>query len=257
LEEYKQYEKSFEEFYQAIIKKEYLSDYHPSVSEVENHYTINPIMGYFDNYSSSPQNTIDENRAYTECLMSIQNIPIFNYFDVYRPYNNETIEDLAYYIIEVLDNDSRTSILFNDKYSRVFGYVLKQIKINYKILYVRTPLNVEEVNFENSVQELYSKPVKTEIKKAIVNIVTGLLEKKQNKAELSKIFQDYNEANYYAIKYDGKLLPLLNEEMEFAETKSDFDDGVCLQAKVKSSKKLYLVSVMKKEQLINGFLPMK
>jgi hypothetical protein len=63
--------------------------------------------------------------------MSIKNIPIFNYFDVYRPYNNETIEDLSYYIIEVLDNDSRTAILFNDKYSRVFGYVLKQIKINY------------------------------------------------------------------------------------------------------------------------------
>ena len=257
LEEYKQYEKAFEEFYQSIIKKEYLSDYHPSVLDIENHYKINPVMGYFDNYSSSPQNTIDENRAYTECLMSIKNIPIFNYFDVYRPYNNETIEDLAYYIIEVLDNDSRTAILFNDKYSRVFGYVLKQIKINYKILYVRAPLNVEEVNFENPVKELYSKPVKNDIKKAIVNIITGLLEKKQNKAELSKIFQDYNEANYYAIKYDGKLLPLLNEEMEFIETKSDFDDCVSFQPKVKSSKKLYLVSVMKKEQLINGFLPIK
>ncbi len=257
LEEYKQYEKSFEEFYQSIIKKEYLSDYHPSVLDIENHYKINPVMGYFDNYTPAPQNTIDENRAYTECLMSIKNIPIFNYFDVYKPYNNETIEDLAYYIIEVLDNDNRTAILFNDKYSRVFGYVLKQIKINYKILYVRTPLNVEEVNFENPVKELYSKPVKTDIKKAIVNIVTGLLEKKQNKAELSKIFQDYNEANYYAIKYEGKLLPLLNEDIEFVEKYSELDNNITIHPKIKSSKKLYLVSIMKKEQLINGFLPIK
>ncbi len=257
LEEYKQYEKAFEEFYQAIIKKEYLSDYHPSVAEIETHYKINPIMGHFNEYSSAPQKTIDENRAYTECLMSITNIPIFNYFDIYKQYNNEPIEDLAYYIIEVLDNDERTAISFNDKYSRVFGYVLKQIQVNYKILYFRTPLNVEEVNFQNPVKELYSKPVKNEIKKAIVNIVTGLLEKKQNKAELSKIFQDYNEANYYAIKYQGKLLPLLNEESEFVESPSVFDDGISFNNVIKSSKKLYLVSVMKKEQLINGFLPIK
>lgn len=258
LEEYKQYEKAFEEFYQAVIKKEYLSDYHPSTLDIENYYKINPVMGYFNEYITTPQNTIDENKAYTECLMSIKNIPIFNYFDVYNQYNNEPIEDLTYYIIEVFDNDERTSILFNDKYSRVFGYVLKQIQIKYKILYFRTPLNVEEVNFENPVKELYLKPVKNEIKKAIVNIVTGLLEKKQNKAELSKIFQDYNEAHYYSIKYDGKLLPLLNEDVEFVEKESDFDVG-CMgfSQVVKSSKKLYLVSVMKKEQLINGFLPIK
>lgn len=258
LEEYKQYEKAFEEFYQSIIKKEYLSDYHPSVLEIENYYKINPIMGYFNDYSPIPQNTIDENKAYTECLMSIKNIPIFNYFDIYKDYNNEPIEDLTYYIIEVLDNDERTSILFNDKYSRVFGYVLKQIKVNYKILYFRTPLNVEEVNFQNPVNELYSKPVNSQIKKAIVNIITGLLEKKQNKGELYKIFEDYNEANYYSIKYDGKLLPLIQEECEKKIKYDPFDDDMMVESyEFKTTKKLYLVSVMKKEELINGFLPIK
>lgn len=259
LEEYKQYQIAYDEFYKCIIQKEYLSDYHPSVVDIENYYKIGPVMGYFGEYTPNKQNTIDENKAYTECLMSIKQIPIFNYFDIYKPYNpTDTIEDLSYYIIEVLEIDDRTAILFSDKYSRVFGYVLKQIQIKYKILYVRTPLNTELVNFEKPVNELYSKPVDNQIKKSIVNIITGLLEKKQNKSELSKIFQDYNEANYYAIKYEGKILPIVNEDVEFIEDKSDYEiDGLCLRPKIKSSKQLYLVSIMKKEQLVNGFLPIK
>jgi type II secretory pathway component GspD/PulD (secretin) len=47
------------------------------------------------------------------------------------------------------------------------------------------------------------------MKKAIVNITTGLLEKEQNKKELSKLFDNYDEANYYSIKYNGRVLPIV------------------------------------------------
>ena len=63
---------------------------------------------------------------------------------------------------------------------------------------MRNPLNVEDVDFETPVNELYSNeklPIMT--RKAICNITIGLLEKKSNKGEISKIFKDYNEANFY------------------------------------------------------------
>ncbi|MFO0415533.1 MAG: hypothetical protein ACK50E_07745 [Bacteroidota bacterium] len=71
-------------------------------------------------------------------------------------------------------------------------------------------------------------------KKAIAVITIGLLEKKTNKGEISKIFNEYNEANYYNIKYKGDLLALRNE-----------------------NEKLYLVKVSEKKDLVNGFLPIK
>jgi len=66
---------------------------------------------------TKPYDGLDENKAYTQCLMNIKQIPIFNYFDVYKVYNNEPIEDLSQYIIEVLSYTSRTAIIFLAKYT--------------------------------------------------------------------------------------------------------------------------------------------
>lgn len=258
LEEYKAYNNAFEKFYSSIIRKEYLSDSHSSVMEIEDQYKIKPIMGYFDKFDTKTYNTIDENKAYTECLQSIKQIPIFNYFDVYSIYTNEPIEDLTYYIIEVLETSKRATILFGSTISRTFGYILKQTDIKHKIIYYRRPLNIEEVNFKIPVSELYNANIKTEMKKAIANITIGLLEKKTNKAELSKIFTDYNEANYYSIKYNGKLLPIIGE-CQF-ETVKEFDiiENVFIdRCKKMEDKKLYLVAVNEQKRLINGFTPIK
>lgn len=258
LEEYQAYNNAYEKFYTSIIRKEYLSDSHTSVIEIEDTYKIKPIMGYFDKFESKTYNTIDENKAYTECLRSIKQIPIFNYFDVYTTYNNEPLEDLTYYIIEVLENSKRASILYDSKFSRTYGYILKQTNIKYKIIYYRRPLNIEEVNFKIPVDDLYNANIKTEMKKAIANITIGLLEKKTNKAELSKIFTDYNEANYYNIKYNGKILPLIGE-CQF-ETVSEFDpiENRFIQRCNKiEDKKVYLVAINEQKRLINGFTPIK
>lgn len=257
LEEYNKYTKTFDNFYNNIVKKEYLSDINPSVMEIEDHYTIKPILGYFDNYEPKPFNTIDENKAYTECLSQIKEVPLFNYFDIYKTYTNEAIEDLTYYIIEVLEKSKRAVILFGSKFSRTYGYILKQTNIKYRVLYYRTPLAIEEVNFKNAVDELYKESIKPDMKKSIANITMGLLEKKENKAELSKIFDDYNEANYYCIKYEGKILPLIHDEFESKNVYSEFDKCFTEEINIVSSKQIYLVAVNEKKRLTNGFTPIK
>jgi hypothetical protein len=255
LAEYQSYEKAYEKFYSSIVKKEYLSDYHPSVIEIDNIYKINNVCGYFDDYDTKPYDGLDENKAYTQCLMNIKQIPIFNYFDVYKVYNNEPIEDLSQYIIEVLSYTPRTAIIFSQKYTKTFGYVLKQVDIKFKILYVRKPLNIEDVDFEKPVKELFDidneviegdmglydlfrlDKISTQMKKAISNITTGLLEKKINKGELSKIFIDYNEAKMYSDLYSGKMLCIAEDDFE--------DDS------------LFVVKIKEEKVLENGFLPVK
>jgi hypothetical protein len=202
---------------------------------------------------------LDENKAYTECLMSITSIPIFGYFDIYEEYKNQDINDYSCYIIEVLETGERVSIIYDSKYTRVYGYVLKQIKIKCKILYVRNPLNVEEVNFKNSVDELFNKPITKHMKKAISNITTGLLEKKENKASLSKIFTNYNEAHLYALQYGGQMLPILNDDLNLMETKKTYNyiDECYTEETTMKQETLYVVSVNKKQSLINRLTPIK
>jgi len=238
LQEYQAYEKAYEKFYSSIVKKEYLSDYHPSVIEIDNYYKINNVCGYFGEFDYKPYDGLDENKAYTQCLMSIKKIPIFNYFDVYRKYNDEPIEDLTQYIIEVLSYTPRTAIIFSQKYTKTFGYVLNQVDIKYKILYVRKPLNIEEVDFEKPVKELFNNnDVSIPMKKAISNITTGLLEKKINRGELSKIFIDYNEAKMYQDLYSGKMLSISQDDSE--------------------EESLFIVKIKEEKVLENGFLPVK
>ena len=245
LEEYKAYTNAFDKFYKSIVHKDYLSDYHHSVQEIENTYKIIPLSGYLNTYNNQPLDILDENRAYIQCLKSITNVPVFNYFDVYKHYNNEEIEDYTYYIIEVLEISQEASIIFDNKFSRTFGYILKKINIKFKIIYYRKPLNIEDVNFNKAVQELYEdKNISDRHKKAIGNLTIGMYGKKCNRAELSKIFLDYNEANYYAIKYEGKMTVVE-------------DDDICSKylRGTDVNKKIFVVQVEEKKQLINGFMP--
>lgn len=259
LEEYKAYNTAYDQMYKSVIKKEFISDYHSSVIEIEDEYTIRPIFGYLgEKQQTNMFNTLDENKAYTECLQSITRIPIFNYFDVYMPYDNHTIEDLTYYIVDVLEDTIESQILFGQKYTRTYGYILKSTSIKYKILFYRRPLKTEEVDYKTSVETLYSnKSVCVNMKKMIVNKITGMLEMKKNKAHLTKIFEDYDEANYYSIKYSGKVMPILTNSCEEMEMYNDLDEQFTTTILTKSETNCYIVNVHEEKRLVNGLSAIK
>lgn len=245
INEYKMYQNAFKKCYTQIIKNEYVSDHHESVIKVEDTYSINPICGYFDEKHKELDETfygIDERKAYSECLMSIEEIPVFNYFDTYKEYNDEEIDDLSYYIIDVEDNEF-SKILFKEKYCRTMGFVLKQIKglISFNIHYVRKALNKVIVDFKKPVEEVYENDsLDITLKKHIVNKITGMLEMKYNKKSITKVFESINDARYYQIKYSDNLFKSkiftcdLNEENE-----------------------LYIINIFKKERLCQNLQPIK
>lgn len=246
IQQYDDYNKCFVNAYDKIFKKEHLSEYHTSTINIEENYKIGPVIGYFNNKNVNlldDFDSIDENKAYSACLKSITKIPIFHYFDVYKKYDGHQVEDLTYYIIEVLDNKKETTILCSDRYSRVFGCVLNQSKFKYKILYYRRPHKIEEVDYSSVVEEVYNNEFKSfededeviKMKKNICNKITGLLEMKYNKQFITKVFINKDEANEYRQQYSGQL-------------------HYC---KVEDKKFMYIVNVSKKARLINGFTPIK
>jgi hypothetical protein len=171
VEEYKKFHEVNNKFYSEIIKSEFLSSSHHSVLEIENKYKINPILGYFQSNKNAVKG-LDERKAYTECLMSINKIGIFDYFDIYKKYENEPLDDLTYYIVEVQNITNDISILFKDKISRTLGFILKAIpSTEYKILYHRQPCDIKDVDFKKPVNDLYKTNLTENFKKQIVNRV--------------------------------------------------------------------------------------
>ena len=107
VEEYNEYHKVNNKFNEQIINKNHISYYHPSVIEIEDTYKIEDT--HFEKVNK-PLLGLDQRKAYTDSLMKINKIPIFNYFDVYKKCNNEPIEDFNYYIVECLDNSNEAKL---------------------------------------------------------------------------------------------------------------------------------------------------
>ena len=258
LEEYSKYNTEFNKFYADVCREEFISECNDDTLEFEKNYKITPLLGYIKK-SKSKIDGLDENKAYTECLKSIYQIPVFNYFDVYKTYKGEKIEDLTCYFIQVLENSIEASICFNSKFTRTYGYVLKNINIKYKIIAYRKPLEIKETNFEQAVENLFSiENFKNENKKSISNIVSGLLEKNKNKITLNKIFTTYSEAKFYRDKYENSNIIELNIDTNFRKEKvyNEIDDIEEIKT-INDTIKYYLVSISEKRDLTNGLVPIK
>lgn len=259
VEEYREFEKANIQFYSSIITDKLMSNYHPSVIEIEKEYNINAPCGAFEDNLKCNFLGLDENKAYAHCLKNISQVPVFSVFDTYKPYDGHKVEDLTQYIVKVNSNSIPAKLIFNKRYSRTYGYVLSEINnISYDILYYRRPEKVEKVNYAEAVNELFNnQKIGTEEKKQIVCITTGLLEKKRNTSYFTKVFYDYDEANCYAIKYNGELRPFYTYENEPVEEYDPIDNRMTTTYSTKIKDTYYIVKISKEETLVNGFNPIK
>ena len=285
--QYLKYIKSERHFYNSIIYEKIKSEYPRDVIEIEEHYKIGPQAGFFtENYPDyNILNGIDMKNAYPSCLKDIENVPVFGYFNRYRPYTKgEKIDPLKMYIIK---NDLTQPIwinviLFHKEYDRVYGYLLleaNKYNINYDIIYVRDYDRIEQVEYKKALDILFidnkdvdNKDVdvydenKKKIflhkdnKKFIANKICGLLEKKTNKRGLAYVYNNYAEAEMYKYRYmDSELLAKITpltfetEENNPLVVKSNLHkDNIS-----KKEKTLYILSLYKEKDLVDGFKHIK
>ena len=142
---------------------------------------------------------------------------MFNEFDVWRPFLNtddiNTMGNHTLYMVKVCQGN----LFCNKKINLVYGKFLKQLVSNgvvVKKLYYKKPSQIHKVKYKKLVDELYSTKISSKadedkrIKKLIANITFGLLEKGQNKANKSKIFDTLDETLHYQKKYGGQIFSL-------------------------------------------------
>lgn len=253
------FNKTYENLYTKIMKPEYLSEYNEDTINILDTYTIQATVGSFEETTEN-HDIIDMNKAYTNQLMKIKEVPVFKYFDVFMNYTDEKIEKYNEYIIEIVNNKKSLLNIFKNKHSRIYGFVLLKLNTNdFKIHKFRKPSFIKEVDFETPINELYDTDLQTEIKKHLVNKLTGVLEQKNNKSHLTKIFKNYDEALYYSIKYNA-LAPRTITKYFYDITIEIDENGnkiECCKTNNKKDKYLYIVNIEEKKRLVNGFQPIK
>ena len=133
--------------------------------------------GYFEDINidhiSEEYYGIDCVKAYTSCLKDIEQFPVFNLFDTWETYKNETKEDFSHYIIEIYDilEKMEIKILFTQNFTHCYGYKLNRINnINYRICYIRRPSKLVKTNSHYYLKKLFNNPtISTKNKKFIIN----------------------------------------------------------------------------------------
>eukprot|EP00466_Bigelowiella_natans_P002722 jgi/Bigna1/130373/aug1.11_g5081 len=208
---YENFVKADDDFYQKIIKKEHISIFNDEALRMNEAYPKGPAVGRLSDDAIG--NGIDVNKCCTWALKSISRIPIFHYFDNYVKYDNHSIEDLAMYVVMSLDGGEAHNILLPKRYNRVYGFKLKQMNENsYDILYYIRPSNVAAVKFSKAVDKLCKTELGTiNANKFICNKITGQLEKKYNHKSVCKIYKNLNEANHYKKLCGGEINPISDD----------------------------------------------
>ena len=143
------------------------------------------------------------------------------------------------------------------------GFMLKYVS-NYTILYVKKPSNIIDVDFKTPIDELMNTKIcdnacdDMACKKNIVNILTGLLEKKQNKKTTTILCNELKQALFHMYAYDGtmkqvnRLIEKVEEKMNL-EQLSDNSDSESECEKEENEALFYTVDIDDAMDLTNGF----
>ena len=196
------------EFHYQLFKSEHKSYYDQQDLEVLDECRTVANVGWLKRaVSKSSLVEIDISKAYTGAFMRITAVPVFNEFDVWTPYEGEPIRNLSLYTVEAHEFD----LFFNKRFNLVYGHFLKQLPSLPAIKAVKHPSVVKKVDYAKLVSELFSTKISDDkeedqtLKKTIANCSYGVLEKQVSKKVKSRIFDSYEEAKFFQLKYGGEI----------------------------------------------------
>jgi len=245
-----------------LFSKSHKSYYTDEDLNILDRYRTKPICGTLE--ESRPSKgliEIDISKAYTSAFSSITEIPVFNEFDAFKPYDGHEPLDLNLYLVEGDKHDLATqsvNLVYGKFYGKKWG----------KIVAYKQPSFIKQVDYKKLVDELYSTRISEDddhdvyIKKLIANVNIGLLEKSFNRKSAGYLFQDLDEAKYYQAQYGGNVHML--QKIEHVKTICEasplgLDDGIQNLTPIESVKfrcagiPFYVLVLQAQAQLKNGF----
>ena len=253
-EKYNRIVEAMFDFNSKVFSESHKSDYSElDVTILDECRTVVP-SGYFDkNVDVKTLCEIDRTKAFTWAFIQIKEIPVFSEFDDWKAWDDTKIEKLNLYMVQVYSSN----IFFNKKYNLVYGKFLKKMienKTELKIICYKKPYYIHKVNYSDVVDELNQTVLSDDIeedksnKKRIANITFGMLEKSNNTAQRSYIFNSLREAIHYQRQSGGRIYAIQEETVIHEIDEHDNEETT-----KKEGEKLYILNVTDKTKLLNGF----
>ena len=214
--------------------------------------TVVPL-GYLDkNIDVNELVEIDRTKAFTWAFNQITSIPIFNAFDSWKAWDGtldiNRLSSLTLYKVEVL----KGNMFFNKKFNIIYGKFLRKMDLtNIKIIYYKIPSYIHKVNYKSIVDELWETQLgdgeddDKQIKKKIANINFGMLEKSNNTAQRSDIFNSLREACHYQKEHGGRIYAL-HEDIRERDEETE-------EERRHKGDTYYILNTTDRQTLVNGF----
>ena len=212
--------------HKSIFNEAHKSYYNDVDVEILNECRTIVPNGRFKNISEeievNERCSIDKRKAFTHAGGQIVKIPVFNEFDVWKPYDLKCdfrrLGDYTLYVVQACQGN----IFFNKRYNLVYGIHLKKIVMRgvaIKILSYKMPSHIHKVKYKKAIDRLLETKISDDeiennkIQKAILNIMWGLMEKGFNTKTVSRMFDNIKEALNHRDKYGGKIYVLDDVKM--------------------------------------------
>lgn len=245
-------------FNRSLIKPAWKSHYSKTDLEVLDEYrTTVPIGRLTLMKDVESMIEIDISKAFTSAFLKISEVPVFNEFDYFRPYDNQPIKNYCLYIVKA----SKPSLFFNKTHNIVYGMFLNGFLSEVEILAFKAPSFMKEINTQDIIETLWKIEISPDpeedkaIKKLIANVNFGLLEKSTNKAQLSNIYETLDEAKLHQEQYGGRIsiLSKFTEAFEIDDHDVGTDNPPLTSVWKEEEKRYYILNRSDKAQLKNGF----
>ena len=266
-EKYNRIAEAMFNFNKKLFSSSHMSQYDDVDIEILDECRTVVPLGYLDKHVEFKNLVeIDRTKAFTWAFNQISKIPIFNAFDSWKVWDGtldiNKLSSLTLYKVEVL----KGNMFFNKKFNIIYGKFLRKMDLsNIKIIYYKQPSYIHKVNYKSIVDELWETQLgddeddDKQIKKKIANINFGMLEKSNNTAQRSVIFNSLKEACYYQRKHGGRIYALeeetcirkmvdLNEETDDEEEEEEEEED-----KTTFGETYYVLNTTDRKTLVNGF----
>ena len=97
---------------------------------------------------------IDRSKAYTWAYNQIVEVPVFNEFDIWKPYDYDKRDykefgDFGLFLVRAVDE---APMFFNKPYMLIYGKFLKHLSGKCQILYYKLPSHTYNVNYKTSLR---------------------------------------------------------------------------------------------------------
>ena len=240
-------------FNKKLFSSSHMSQYDDVDIEILDECRTVVPLGYLDkNIDVNELVEIDRTKAFTWAFNMINKIPIFNAFDSWKAWDGtldiNKLSSLTLYKVEVL----KGNMFFNKKFNIIYGKFLRKMDLsNIKIIYYKIPSYIHKVNYKSIVDELWETQLgddeedDKQIKKKIANINFGMLEKSNNTAQRSDIFNSLREACHYQKEHGGRIYAL-HEDIHERDEETE-------EERRHKGDTYYILNTTDRKTLVNGY----